>query len=178
MSAKESTKSRSRTAPAQPNAIQLLKDDHAEVKQLFDRFEKLADDTSSAEREEIVREACAKLVHATVEEEIFYPAARETPDVADLWPWKATTRCSMPTSPCYRNTSNITPRKRKESYFPRLRNPTWISLRQVQRCSLASKNSRGSSRPPKELHLRANTYRRRRSPAPDSDEAPFNGGMT
>lgn len=85
MSTKESTKTRSRTAPAQPDAIQLLKDDHAEVKQLFDRFEKLADDTSPDEREEIVREACAKLtVHATVEEEIFYPAAREAPDVEDL----------------------------------------------------------------------------------------------
>ena len=55
------------------------------MKQLFDRFEKLADDGSPEEREEIVREACAKLtVHATVEEEIFYPAAREVPDVDDL----------------------------------------------------------------------------------------------
>jgi hemerythrin-like domain-containing protein len=62
------------------NAIQLLKSDHAEVKELFDRFEKIGEDPSLAEKEDIVRNACLKLsVHATIEEEIFYPAARELP---------------------------------------------------------------------------------------------------
>jgi hypothetical protein len=85
MSTKESSKSRSRSKPAPVDAIRLLKDDHAEVKQLFDRFEKLGDHASADEREGIVREVCAKLtVHATVEEEIFYPAARELPEAEDL----------------------------------------------------------------------------------------------
>ena len=67
------------------DAIKLLKDDHAEVKHLFDRFEKLGEKSSSDDKESIVREACAKLtVHATVEEELFYPAAREVPEVEDL----------------------------------------------------------------------------------------------
>ena len=67
------------------NAIQLLKKDHAEVKELFDRFEKLGKKGSRDEKEEIVREACAKLtVHAIVEEEIFYPAAREAPEAETL----------------------------------------------------------------------------------------------
>jgi len=67
------------------NAIELLKADHAEVKTLFDRFEKLGEDGPRDEKEDIVREACAKLtVHATVEEEIFYPAAREVPDAEAL----------------------------------------------------------------------------------------------
>ena len=63
-----------------PDALQLLRSDHAEVKELFDRFEKLGQDGPREERFDIAREACAKLtVHATVEEEIFYPAAREVP---------------------------------------------------------------------------------------------------
>jgi hemerythrin-like domain-containing protein len=62
------------------NAIQLLKSDHAEVKELFDRFEKIGENPSLADKEDIVRNFCLKLsVHATIEEEIFYPAAREVP---------------------------------------------------------------------------------------------------
>ena len=68
-----------------PNAIQLLESDHAEVKALFKRFEKLGEDGPRDEKEAIVRDACAKLtVHATVEEEIFYPAAREVPEADAL----------------------------------------------------------------------------------------------
>ena len=67
------------------NAIQLLKADHAEVKALFDQFERLGEDGPRDQKEDIVREACAKLtVHATVEEEIFYPAAREVPEADAL----------------------------------------------------------------------------------------------
>ena len=85
MSTKESSKSRSRSKPTPVDAIKLLKDDHAEVKQLFDRFEKLGDHASIDAKEGIVREACEKLtVHATVEEEIFYPAAREVPEAQAL----------------------------------------------------------------------------------------------
>jgi hemerythrin superfamily protein len=67
------------------NAIQLLKADHAEVKDLFDQFEKLGEKGSRTRKEAIVREACMKLtVHATIEEEIFYPAVREVPDINAL----------------------------------------------------------------------------------------------
>jgi hemerythrin superfamily protein len=87
--AKSKSKTSARPAPAKPgepqDAIQLLKGDHAEVKALFERFEKLGENGSREKKEEIVREACAKLtVHATIEEEIFYPAAREVPDVEAL----------------------------------------------------------------------------------------------
>lgn len=68
-----------------PDALQLLRSDHAEVKELFDRFEKLGEDGPREEKGDIARETCAKLtVHATVEEEIFYPAAREVPDADAL----------------------------------------------------------------------------------------------
>lgn len=67
--------SRSKTAEAGESAIELLKQDHAKVKELFERFEKTEDD---AEKGEIVREAITELkIHAAIEEEIFYPALRE-----------------------------------------------------------------------------------------------------
>jgi hemerythrin superfamily protein len=55
------------------DAISLLKQDHREVSELFDAFEK-----DDADKSEIASRVCRMLtVHATIEEEIFYPAARE-----------------------------------------------------------------------------------------------------
>jgi len=57
------------------NAISLLKNDHKTVKGLFEKFEAAEE---SSEKENIIAEAIEELkVHATVEEEIFYPAIRE-----------------------------------------------------------------------------------------------------
>lgn len=56
-------------------AFALLKKDHETVKGLFDRFEK-ADGRPA--KKKIVDQAIAELkVHATIEEEIFYPAVRK-----------------------------------------------------------------------------------------------------
>lgn len=56
------------------DALQLLANDHREVEELFERFEKTSG-TSAKER--IVREICTNLkVHAMIEEEIYYPAIR------------------------------------------------------------------------------------------------------
>ena len=67
-----------------PNAIELLKDDHARVKQSFKEFEKL-DQADTATLQEMVRAVCAELkVHTTIEEEIFYPAVREAIEDEDL----------------------------------------------------------------------------------------------
>ena len=57
------------------DAIAMLKRDHDNVKELFDRFEK-ADRKS--EKLKIVTQALEELrIHSTLEEEIFYPAIRE-----------------------------------------------------------------------------------------------------
>jgi hemerythrin superfamily protein len=59
------------------NAITLLKADHATVKKLFEQEEKLsksADDKKVALFEQI---KAALEVHATIEEEIFYPAVKK-----------------------------------------------------------------------------------------------------
>ncbi len=68
------------------DAVKLLTADHAKVKKLFKAFEKLTNgDGSSREKSDLVQQICAELtVHATVEEEIFYPALREAIDEEDL----------------------------------------------------------------------------------------------
>jgi hemerythrin superfamily protein len=63
------------------DAIALLKAEHREVEDLFERFESAR---TGARKEAIAAEVCAKLtVHAQVEEELFYPAARSVLPAAD-----------------------------------------------------------------------------------------------
>jgi hemerythrin superfamily protein len=58
---------------SQVNAVKLLKEDHRQVATLFEQFEKADDD----ERGEIAAQVCQMLtVHAQIEEELLYPAAR------------------------------------------------------------------------------------------------------
>jgi hemerythrin superfamily protein len=63
------------------DAITLLRDDHKTVEQLFKRFEK-AGDRAYVEKRQIVDRIIEELsVHASIEEQVFYPVARAT--VAD-----------------------------------------------------------------------------------------------
>jgi hemerythrin superfamily protein len=58
------------------DAIKLLTADHEEVKALFKQFQKMKD--GAAQKADIVEQICKALtVHAEIEEEIFYPAARD-----------------------------------------------------------------------------------------------------
>src|SRR5207237_4833742 len=64
-----------------PDAIEMLREDHRKVKDLFEEFEKAEEDD---EKGRIVHTALTALeIHATVEEEIFYPAVREQIDDDD-----------------------------------------------------------------------------------------------
>ena len=66
------------------NAIELLKEDHAKVKQSFKEFEKM-DHEDTATMQEMVRAVCAELkAHTQIEEEIFYPAVRGAIEDEDL----------------------------------------------------------------------------------------------
>jgi hemerythrin superfamily protein len=57
---------------AKMDAIALLKADHRKVEGLFEKFEKAK---GAAARRALVQQICTELsVHATIEEEIFYPA--------------------------------------------------------------------------------------------------------
>ncbi len=66
------TQTRSSDSPR--DAIALLKQDHKTVSALFDEFEKADDEEQST----IAQRVCQLLtVHATIEEEILYPAAKQ-----------------------------------------------------------------------------------------------------
>ncbi len=79
-SAKPATKS-----PASTDAISLLMDDHKKVKKLFKEFEKLAKADDIDGKVEIANHICEELtIHAMIEEEIFYPAARSAIKDDDL----------------------------------------------------------------------------------------------
>ena len=78
--ASKSSKTRSSKSAGATDAIALLKADHKEVQELFDEYEQLAkdEDASAEDRQQLAEQICAMLtVHAQIEEEIFYPAARE-----------------------------------------------------------------------------------------------------
>jgi hemerythrin superfamily protein len=61
------------------DAIKLLTQDHKEVKALFKQYDKLVDDDADDEqKQELAEQICTMLTaHADVEEELFYPAARD-----------------------------------------------------------------------------------------------------
>jgi len=65
-------------------AINMLKEDHAQVEKSFKEFEKLdREDTETAHQ--LVLGVCEALkVHTTLEEEIFYPAVRDAIDDEDI----------------------------------------------------------------------------------------------
>lgn len=87
------SKSATKTTKAAPHAekksdvIKILTEDHRRVTDLFEEFEnmKKKGDTDDEARQYIVETCCAELtIHAQLEEEIFYPAAREAIDDMDL----------------------------------------------------------------------------------------------
>lgn len=73
-SAKPATTRRVAARTKAPDAITLLRDDHKKVSALFEQYEK---SRSAAKKQAIVGTICRELsVHATIEEEIFYPAVK------------------------------------------------------------------------------------------------------
>jgi hemerythrin superfamily protein len=73
----QSSRAHARRAAPAPGAIALLKQDHKEVAGLADLFER----ARAPRRKEIAAQICRMLtIHATIEEEIFYPAVRQVAD--------------------------------------------------------------------------------------------------
>ena len=76
-----------KSAPTKPtgaktttgDAIKLLTADHKEVKALFKDYDKLVEaEADDGEKQALAEQICTMLTaHATAEEELFYPAARE-----------------------------------------------------------------------------------------------------
>jgi hemerythrin superfamily protein len=67
------------------DAIELLTQDHENVKSMFEQYEELGDRAQVAKKK-LATQICLELTrHATAEEEIFYPAVREASgDAEDL----------------------------------------------------------------------------------------------
>ena len=63
------------------DAIDMLLEDHRRVEEMFEEFEEAKDDEDDEEKGARVGAICLELtIHATLEEEIFYPAARTALD--------------------------------------------------------------------------------------------------
>ena len=74
---------RKKEAQAFPSAIDLLEEDHRQVEEWFDEYDELKDDDDR--KAELAQKICLALkVHAQIEEEIFYPQAREATKDNDL----------------------------------------------------------------------------------------------
>lgn len=77
-----STRKSARATAKPDDAIKLLKADHKEVRTLFEKFDQTEDE---ARKQELARKICHALtVHTQIEEEIFYPAARQADIDEDL----------------------------------------------------------------------------------------------
>jgi hypothetical protein len=87
-SAKAPGSSAQRAASRSLDAIKLLTADHREVKGLFQEYQALVDqEAEDDEKQPIAHQICVMLtIHATIEEEIFYPAAQASikePELVD-----------------------------------------------------------------------------------------------
>ena len=70
---------------ARTEILEMLKEDHQRVKKAFKTAEKLHEQEEHEELQALVEQTCAEIeVHARLEEELFYPAAREALKEQDL----------------------------------------------------------------------------------------------
>src|SRR5437763_14440186 len=81
----KSRSTKSHKSSAGTDAIELLMEDHRKVQKVFKEFEKSKDEMDGAQKGEMVRHCCMELkIHTQLEEEIFYPAAREAIEDEEL----------------------------------------------------------------------------------------------
>ena len=79
-----STTGRRTRRAASPDAVSVLKADHREVEKLFTQFERTGDGAHKTKRKLVDRMITELSVHAAIEEEVLYPAARqEIPDALE-----------------------------------------------------------------------------------------------
>lgn len=82
---RSSTGSSHKGSFAHSEIIDMLKEDHSRARKAFADFDKLDVHEDGKECQALVASTCAALkVHATLEEELFYPAARRALDEEDL----------------------------------------------------------------------------------------------
>lgn len=70
---------------ARNEILEMLKEDHKRVKKAFRDFEKIDIDSDPESAQALVEQTCAELeLHATLEEDVFYPAVRQAVKEEDL----------------------------------------------------------------------------------------------
>jgi len=63
---------------AKLSALDLLKEDHEKVRKMFNAFNRMKEKGDPIDKENLVEETCLELlVHADMEEQVFYPAVRK-----------------------------------------------------------------------------------------------------
>jgi hemerythrin superfamily protein len=73
----------SRASVPSKDALEMLEEDHRKVEELFDEYDEAEGDDNR--RGQLAKQICRELtVHAEIEEEIFYPRAREATKDNDL----------------------------------------------------------------------------------------------
>ena len=81
---RRATQSSRQSPPMDNDVIDLLSEDHRKVEELFEDYESSKDESDDDAKAELVAMIALELtMHATVEEEIFYPAARGALDEED-----------------------------------------------------------------------------------------------
>jgi hemerythrin superfamily protein len=81
---RRATQSSRENPPMDNDVIDLLSEDHRKVEELFEDYESSKDESDDDRKAELVAMIALELtMHATVEEEIFYPAAREALEEED-----------------------------------------------------------------------------------------------
>ena len=82
--AKSTPRSRTKTTE-HDDVLSLLAADHRDVTKMFEQFEKMKKDGDDESKQTLIERACSALtLHTRLEEEIFYPAAREMLQETDL----------------------------------------------------------------------------------------------
>lgn len=85
MATRSSTSAASGRSTAKSQIIEMLKADHKKVKKAFKDFEKLDLEQDSESAEALVSQTLAEIeIHAALEEQVFYPAARGAIKEEDL----------------------------------------------------------------------------------------------
>ena len=81
---RRATQSSRATPPMDTDVIDMLTEDHRKVEEMFEEYESSKDEADDESKAALVATICLELtMHATVEEEIFYPAARGALDEED-----------------------------------------------------------------------------------------------
>ena len=83
--AKKTAGKKSAAKVSRTDAIAILTADHKRVKKMFKTFDKMKEDGSAADKRALAQQICEELtLHTQLEEQIFYPATRESIDDDDM----------------------------------------------------------------------------------------------